>query len=29
MLKGIDISNWQRGNYKKLIDTYGDDFVIA
>lgn len=28
-LYGIDISYWQRGNYKKLIDTYGDDFVIA
>lgn len=28
-LYGIDISYWQRGNYKKLIDTYGTDFVIA
>lgn len=29
MLKGIDISNYQRNNYKSLIDTYGQDFVIC
>lgn len=29
MLKGIDISNYQRNNYKSLIDTYGTDFVIT
>lgn len=29
MLKGIDISNWQRANYKALIDNYGKDFVIT
>lgn len=29
MLKGIDISNYQRNNYKTLIDTYGTDFVIT
>lgn len=29
MLKGIDISNYQRNNYKRLIDTYAKDFVIT
>lgn len=29
MLKGIDISNHQRTNYKFLIDTYAQDFVIC
>lgn len=29
MLSGIDISNYQRSNYKTLIDTYGKDFVIT
>lgn len=28
-LYGIDISYWQRNNYKKLIDEEGKDFVIA
>ena len=28
-LYGIDISYWQRNNYKKLIDEQGKDFVIA
>lgn len=28
-LKGIDISVYQKSNYKKLIDTYGKDFVIC
>lgn len=29
MLKGIDLSYWQRNNYKALIDNFGRDFVIA
>lgn len=29
MLYGIDISNYQRNNYKYLIDTYAKDFVIC
>ena len=29
MLKGIDVSNYQRANYKPLIDKYGTDFVIC
>lgn len=29
MLKGIDLSNWQRKNYKTLIDKYMPEFVIA
>lgn len=29
MLAGIDISNYQRDNYKYLIDNYGKDFVIC
>lgn len=29
MLKGIDISKYQSGNYQKLIDNYGKDFVIC
>lgn len=28
-LKGIDISFWQRNNYKRLIDEHAPDFVIA
>lgn len=29
MIKGIDISNYQRNAYKYYIDTYGTDFVIT
>lgn len=29
MLKGIDLSYWQRNNYKTLIDNFAKDFVIA
>lgn len=29
MLRGIDLSNYQRSNYKFLIDSYGHDFVIC
>lgn len=29
MLRGIDISNYQRNNYKSLIDNFGIDFVIV
>lgn len=29
MLKGIDISSYQRNNYRTLIDNYGTDFVIT
>lgn len=29
MISGIDISNYQRNNYKSLIDNYGKDFVIC
>lgn len=29
MLKGIDISIWQRDNYKAQIDQFGQDFVIV
>lgn len=28
-MNGIDISWWQNGNYKYLIDTYAKDFVIC
>lgn len=28
-MQGIDISYWQQDNYKRLIDTYAKDFVIA
>lgn len=28
-MQGIDISWWQKDNYKYLIDTYAKDFVIA
>lgn len=29
MLKGIDLSYWQRNSYKEMIDNFGRDFVIA
>lgn len=29
MLQGVDISYWQRNNYKYLIDAFGKDFVIC
>lgn len=29
MLEGIDISYWQKDNYKYLIDKYAKDFVIC
>lgn len=29
MIKGIDLSYWQRNNYKALIDNFARDFVIA
>lgn len=29
MLKGIDLSYWQKSNYKTLIDYYAKDFVIV
>lgn len=29
MLKGIDLSNYQRSNYQTLINNYGTDFVIC
>ena len=28
-MQGIDISYWQQDSYKRLIDTYAKDFVIA
>lgn len=28
-MEGIDVSFWQQDNYKRLIDTYAKDFVIA
>ena len=28
-MQGIDVSFWQQDNYKRLIDTYAKDFVIA
>lgn len=28
-MEGIDVSYWQQNNYKRLIDTYAKDFVIA
>ena len=28
-LRGIDVSSYQKENYKKLIDNYADDFVIC
>lgn len=28
-MQGIDVSYWQQNNYKRLIDTYAKDFVIA
>lgn len=28
MLKGIDISHWQRDSYKDAIDRFAEDFVI-
>lgn len=28
-MQGIDISYWQQDTYKRLIDTYAKDFVIA
>ena len=29
MLKGIDISYWQRDRYQSQIDAFGKDFVIC